>query len=44
MDIRLQIVKKYWRHAIQIADKLNYSQDFFCALTVFTNKTDNNYN
>ena len=44
VDLRLQNVKKYWRHAAQVMDKLCYFEDFFSALAMFVNKAYGNYN
>ena len=43
VNARLQSVKKYWRRAAQVADKLSHVQDFLPALAVFVNKACSNY-
>ncbi len=44
MDLGLQSVKKYWRHAAQVADELSHLQDFLPTLAVFVNEAYINYN
>ena len=43
IDLGLQSVNKYWRHAAQVADKLSYLSDFLPAFAVFVNETRGNY-
>ncbi len=43
VDLGLRSVKKYWRRAAQVADKLIYLQDFLPALVVFINEAHINY-
>ena len=44
VDLGLQSVKKYWRHAAQVADELSYLLDFLLALAVVVNKVCGDYN
>ena len=43
VDLELQSVKRYWRHAAHVADELSHLQDFLLALAMFVNKTCGNY-
>lgn len=43
IDLGLQNIKKYWRHAAQIADQLSHFQDFISDFTIFVNKACINY-
>ncbi len=43
VDLGLRSVKKYWRHAAQVADELSHLQDFLPALAVFVNEARRDY-
>ena len=43
VDLELQSVKKYWRHAAQVVDELSHLQDFLLAFAMFVNEPYGNY-
>ena len=44
VNSELQNVKKYWRYAVEVADKHNYFEDFLFIFAIFVNKAHVNYN
>ncbi len=44
VDLGLQSIEKYWRHAVQVVDELIYLQGFLPVLAVFVNEVRGDYN
>ena len=43
VNLRLLSIKKYWRRAAQVVDKLSHLPDFLPALAMFVNEARGNY-